>query len=171
MGNISSGQQHGIPEVPNHLDPTTQMFLRQLKAAVVKNAGSPIPARPTSKIVITPIAGGNIIQWVMTDADSYKVYAAATDDISQATVLDAGQSNEFQHLVGAAAVKRFYWVQSCKGGVERNTPPVGPQSGTTLALGAGATVPSPPLSPDVPVIDLVTGHTQRSISARVPDLE
>lgn len=168
--NVNSGQQHGIGAVPNNLDPTTRTFLAQIKNALVKTAGSPVAARKVTNVKVTPGAFSNTIQYTMTDADYYTIYASPTNDISKATILDAGKSNEFNHFVGAPAITRFYWVQACVTSVEKNSDPVGPISGTSLASGTSAPVPTPPPSPDIPVIDSTTGQVSRSGGRNVPSI-
>lgn len=168
--NVNSGQQHGIGSVPTTLDPTTRTFLAQVKNAVVKISGSPVAARQVTNLKVTPGAFSNTIQYTMTDADTYTIYASPTNDISQSAILDAGKSNEFNHFVGAAGVTRFYWVQACVNSVEKNSDPVGPVSGVSLASGASAPVPLPPPSPDIPVVDLTTGKVNRTGGRNVPSI-
>ena len=154
----SSPQQHGIPEVPNHLDPTTQTFLRQLKIAVLKKVGDGVPARPiiNGKVIPGPLA--NTVQWTRTDADYYMVYSSPTNDITKATSHDVGDSQQFTDYTGAKDVTRFYWVQACKENVARDPDPISVGSGKSLDSTVAAPIPTPPLSPDRSGSDTVSGH-------------
>lgn len=160
MANTNSGQQHSIMAVPSHLDPQTRNLLNQMRDAIIKKGTDPAQARTIPTLIVTPAALSNVLQWTMTDADSYTVFASRTNDISAASIIDVGNSNTFHHFVGNSGVTVFYWVQSIRSTVSVNSPPFGPKSGITLAAGATVTVPPPPPPSDAPAIDPGTGHVR-----------
>jgi hypothetical protein len=151
--------RHGVREVPvNEPDWRTQRrLLTDMREAIIQNNDSRTPPRDPSNLQVTPLPGGNRVSFTRSDADYYILYYATTRDHSTAVAIDLGGGNEFNHLRGKGTEELFYWVQGFKhNGKSSNL--VGPNSGTTLALGTNATLPLPPPSDDAPIKDDTTGR-------------
>lgn len=147
----------GIREVPNDFPAHQRNFLSDLRNAVVRLQSSVTPTRPPTNLKVTPIAAANVIQFTRSDGDAYVVYSSPTADITKATAYQIGSVQQFTEQLGAGGVKRFYWVSAVKAATGTTSALTGPVSATTLAIGAAATVPTPPPATDSPETDASTG--------------
>lgn len=123
--------------------------MQALRNNVIKILPSRIPPRQISNLKVTPVAGGNYIQFSKSDGDNYAVYVNTTANFDTAAARDVGQSPTYVDNVGDGGKTRYYWVVAKKSG-QPDSQPFGPVSGTTLALGTSATVPTPPPASDSP---------------------
>lgn len=129
-----------LPDVPHTGNVALDDYLNQLHNAVMPIIAAAQPPNLPSNLTVTPIAGGNVIQFTRSNGTSYNLYMSNSPDRSTATQQNLGTANSWTDNVGAGAVKRYYWVeglnaQNLSSGI------TSPKSGTTLALGAAATVP------------------------------
>lgn len=146
----------GVPEVPHNIDPTTRRLLQQVRTSTLNAQGSRQPPGPVTNFKVTPIAGGNVLQWTRpADSDRCVVYINSTPSLNGAIPLDVGVSTTFTDNVGVPAVTRYYWVMPMKAQMAGQISP--PQKGTTLAPGAGSSVPNPPPETDVVTRDTSLG--------------
>lgn len=149
----------GISEVPNHLDVPTRRFLTQIRNAILKGQESRTPPTNPSNVKVTPIGGGNIIQFSRgSDADNTILYIGTTADFGSAVPVPLGLAVQYTDNVGQGGVTKWYWLKSMRGLLQAPAA-VGGYSGATLALGTGVSVPAPPPPSDVPVVDGKTGKT------------
>lgn len=129
-----------LPEVPRTEDAALYDYLTKLHAAVTPLISAAQPPNLPSSFTVTPIAGGNVVQFSRSNGVSFNLYLSNTPDRSAATQQNLGTGNSWTDNVGVGAVKRYYWVEALnQSGVSSGV--VGPKSGVTLALGATATVP------------------------------
>lgn len=155
----------GIPEVPVDITSKEQLrqFLSDLRETVVGLRGTTqLPSSPTN-FKVTPMAFANLLQWTNGDnADGVDVLWSATPDISTATQIDVGLSNQHLDYVGADAVKRYYWIRSydksAPAGTISTSLVVGPIAGTTLASGTATATPTPPPAGTQLVKHPITGY-------------
>lgn len=129
-----------LPEVPRVDDAGLFDYLTRLHAAVLPLISAAQPPNLPTNLTVTPIAGGNVIQFTRSNGVSFNLYLSDSPDRAKATQQNLGSGNSWTDNVGVGGVKRYYWVealnqQGASSGV------VGVKSGTTLALGATATVP------------------------------
>jgi hypothetical protein len=120
--------------------------MSDVKQAIDYLLSASAPPQPPTNLSVTPIAGANVIQFSRSNATNFRVYASPTLDRSKATVTDLGTNNSFTHALGAGGVDQYYWLEAISSSSSTPSSLVGPVKGTTLALGASATV-TPPLSP------------------------
>lgn len=136
---------------------TTLQDLSQNTTALL---GSMVPPRQPTNLKVTAIAFGAVVQFTPTDGDYSEVLAGNTKAIEQATVYNVGTSQQFTDSVGKSGVARYYWVRAVNqispGSLIRS-PAAGPATVTTLASGAAATIPPPPVAGDQLVLDQTTG--------------
>lgn len=129
-----------LPEVPRVDDPALYDYLTRLHAAVVPLVSASQPPNLPSSLTVTPIAGGNVVQFSRSNGVSFNLYLSDTPDRAAATQQNLGTGNSWTDAVGVGGKKRYYWVEAVnQNGLSSGV--VGPRSGVTLALGATATVP------------------------------
>lgn len=144
---------HGIPEVPSSFSVAERLFLSHLRNNVIQLLPSRVPPRAPTNLKVTPVAGGNYIQFTKSDGDDYVVYAGSTGELAKATPNDVKLSSAYVDNIGQGGVARFYWVKAKKQG-QPDSDILGPVSGVTLALNVPTVVPpAPPLS-DSPSNDI-----------------
>lgn len=151
-----STQRHAIGEVPHDLPVHHRKFFTEIRNAIVQLQGSKVPPRAPTNLAIVPIAGGNAIQFTRSDGDYYRLYVSNSPDFGAANVIDLGDTGQYSHVFGEAAITKFYWVKAFKSS-GMPSDPAGPLSGTSLALNTGTTVPTPPPGTDTPSEDTFTG--------------
>lgn len=156
----------GIPEVPMDLTAHEELrqFLLNMRQAVVDLRGPQSQAGAAmtgpSNLKVTPQSFGNLIQWTRgLHADGTEVLWNSTPSLANAVVVDVGSSQQHVDMVGAANVKRYYWVRSYDHHSKSVTTEVGPISGVTLASGSAVAFPTPPPAGQSLVTDSTTGHT------------
>lgn len=139
-------QKTTLPNVPAGLDPALYDYLSQLHAVVVTmQTTNQAPAIP-SNLTVTPIAGGNVIQFTRSSGLSYNLYLADTSNRAAATQVNLGSAATYTDNVGTGGKLRYYWLEALNG--QGLSSGVGsPRSGTTLALGTpAAPLKTPPQS-------------------------
>lgn len=148
----------GIMDVPASIrDPQLRRFLMDMRNAVVTMQASLTVPRDISNLRVTPVAGGNVIDFTRSDADQYLLYWSTTPKLGDAQTVDMGVSSSHHHNYARDGVKIYYWVRAVKkSGVASEF--VGPKSGTTLALNVNTTLPTPPPGSDDPVVDETDGR-------------
>jgi hypothetical protein len=137
-------------------------LLQDLRRAVVELQSSSVPPGSVSNLKATAKAGGVILQFTRSDADSYILYTNTVPEISGAVRIDLGLANEYSDDIGQAAVKKFYWIKAKKGQME--SPLVGPVHATSLALGTAITFPVPPPASQQPAKSDETNEVQVGMS-------
>lgn len=146
-----------IPEIP--LDPSISSSLRAALEAMrntIQVLQAAVAPRPPSNLVVTPVDFGNIIQFTRSDAHEYLLYVSTTGSLADATVRPIGDIAQYTDYVGKSGITLTYWVAAKSG--ELISDPTGPKSGTTLASGVAATVPTPPPATDNAAADVDTGR-------------
>lgn len=129
-----------LPEVPRVDDPALYDYLTRLHQAVLPLVSASQPPNLPGSLTVTPIAGGNVIQFSRSNGVSFNLYLSDSPDRAKATQQNLGTGNSWTDSVGVGGHKRYYWVEALnQNGLSSGT--VGPKSGVTLALGATATVP------------------------------
>lgn len=129
-----------LPEVPTGIDPALYNYLTLLHQAVVPIIAAQQPPNLVSSLTVTPIAGGNVIQFSRSNGVSFNLYLSDTPDRAAATQQNLQTANSWTDAVGIGGKLRYYWVEALnQSGASSGL--VGPKSGTTLALGATATIP------------------------------
>lgn len=114
------------------------------------------PATTTGAPRVTPIAAALVVDFERTDADKYLVYHSTTASFADAAAVDVGVSSRWFDQVGNGGITKTYWIVPVKNNVSGQQSP--PASGTSLAIGAPAAVPSPLPPNDTPVKSDETGH-------------
>lgn len=129
-----------LPEVPRTQDAALNDYLTQLHAAVMPLIEAAQPPNLPSSLTVTPIAGGNVVQFTRSNGVSFNLYMGDSPDRAKAAQQNMGSGNSWTDNVGAGAVKRYYWVEALnQNGLSSGLTP--PRSGTTLALGSPSAVP------------------------------
>lgn len=147
--------KRNIREIPKNIPPEMRGFLQDVRETLLDIRGALSAPRQPIQFTGTAIPGGALLTWVMTDADTYEILWNSTPNISGASVVEAGNSGQWQDGMGAANVTRYYWLRAKKStGVV--APIVGPVKVTSAALGAGVTLPVPPPASDRLVLNQTT---------------
>jgi hypothetical protein len=143
--------QNGIPEVPIDCSPQMRKFLTAMRNAVLRQSGfSHTQPRTPANLTVTPIAGGNYIQFTKTDGDRYVLLWSRTPTVADAISVDLVLSPSYPHVIGEPAVTIYYWVKAKKTGAP-DSALSDMKQGTTLAMGAATTIPEAPPQGDTPV--------------------
>lgn len=155
-----------LKTVPQDLPVHHQQFLTDLRNAVLELQGSHSPANIPTNLKVTPVAGGNVVQFTRgTNAAGHTLYMASFPNFAAATPVQLGQNAQHIDSVGIGGVLRYYWVRSFDGTGKGSTL-VGPISSRTLALGATATVSKPPPPSSPLAVDATTGQLVGGIITR-----
>jgi hypothetical protein len=143
----------GIGEIPSNIDPQLRRVLQSIRNNLVKVQQGVLPPGDPANLQVTPIAGGNVVQFTRAnDADNTVLYMGNLSDISAATPVPLGLSVKYTDNVGKGAVTRFYWIRSMRGLlIAQNI--IGPVKGISLALGVNATLPVTPIASDLQLKD------------------
>lgn len=156
-----------LPQVPQVADAGLQQWVNAMHEVV---SGLVYPAQvpnAPSGLVVTPIAGGNVIQFTRSNALSYALYMGHSPDRAAAVQIDLRSSNQFTDNVGSAGVKRYYWVV----GLNQNgalSSVLGPGSGVTLPLGAPASIPVLPVQAQRQVFDVTINRNRPALPTTDP---
>jgi hypothetical protein len=148
----------GIPEVPLHLDQTTQQFLQALRTQVIKLRSSQAPVAIPSNFKVTAQAFSNTLQFTRVPlADYYEVLWSSSPNMNGAHVVDIGNSAQWTDNVGQTGITRYYAVRARlnTGARSLNTQIA---KSTTLPSATGVNPPDPPIPNKILVIDQLTGH-------------
>lgn len=151
----------GHPALPRNVSPDQDLFNRWALNRIINLEAELIPPTRVTNFRVTPIAGGNIIDFTRCDGDNYILYLNTTASTDGAVRVELGQANRYTDNVGQASVKKYYAVKAKKGRLEGL--PSDWKSGTTLALGAGITAPEPPPSTETPFTDQQTDAVEVGI--------
>jgi len=151
--------RHGIPEIPYDVsDPIAlRRSLSEMRNALLRIESSRQPPAAPTNLAVTPVAGGNVVQFTRSGADRYILYASKNADIGNAVAIDLGLAVQYQDDVGKSAVARYYWVKGIRGDMSSDF--AGPVTGTTLALTTEATLPAAPPAFSSPTTSDATGKT------------
>jgi len=125
-----------------------RMLLQDMRTALLSLQSSVMPPSPITNLKATGKAGGAIIQFTRSDADSYILYTNTVPEIGTAVRVDIGLANEYSDDIGAGSVKKYYWVKAKKNQIESTL--VGPVNATSLALGSSISFPTPPPGTQMP---------------------
>jgi hypothetical protein len=147
----------GIRPVPIGVEPALRAHLNDMRQVVLKLQGAQEPPGPVVNLAITPLPGGNLLQWTTVDADYYQILWGNSPDISKATQAFVGPGNQYADIFGAVAT-RWYWVWSLKNNGQRSVVPAGPVSGMSGALVTAVIPPIVPPPGDPLVIDERVGY-------------
>lgn len=148
-----------IGEVPSNIPVEHRRFLTQLRNAVVQMQGQTQPPAGPTNFIVTPIAGGNVIQFTReVSADNTVLYSSPTASLNDAGLhANLGYSTSYTDNVGQGSVTKYYWLRSYRGPTQGAI--VGPVKGTTLALGTSTTLPANPPESSLSVTNSQTGNT------------
>lgn len=133
-------------------------FLQDIHKALSVLQSSIMPPAPVTNLVATAKAGGVIVQFTRSDGDQFILYANTTPNLNGAVRVDLALQAEYVDEVGAAAVKKYYWVKAKRGQIESTI--AGPVSATTLALGTPITPPVAPAATQTPARSDETGNVE-----------
>jgi hypothetical protein len=145
----------GIRPVPIGIDAALRGHLTDMRQVVLRLQGAQEPPRVVPNFTVTPLPGGNLLQWTTTDADYYQVLWSADPNIAHANQVFAGGGSQYTDYFGAVA-KRWYWIYSWKNNGARSILPAGPQAQTSGALGTPVVPPTPPTPGDQQIVDIRT---------------
>lgn len=156
-----------MPALPQVSDPQLQQWIEGLHEVVGNLQAATVAPNPPSSLTVTPVAGGNVIQFTRSNAQSYALYAGDTSDRSKAVQVDLRSSNSYTDTLGVGGSLRYYWVV----GLAQSGQPsaiLGPKTGTTLALGTPAS-PLPVVPPSyAQVYDTTLGRNRPVVSITDP---
>lgn len=130
--------QTKIRDVPIVQDPGLRNFLSDMKRAVEEIQPTSVPPQAPTGLKVTPIAGGNVVQFTRSNATNFRLYHSTTSDRGAAVIVDLGSNNSYTDSVGDGGIQKWYWVEAVNS--QSVSAIVGPSTGTTLALGTPATV-------------------------------
>jgi hypothetical protein len=111
---------------------------------------------------VTPIAGGNIIQFTRSNATNFRLYASPTPDRSHSISVDLGSNNQWTHNLGKGGVSQYYWVEALSHISNLPSKAVGPVQGTSLLLASPSTV-TPPSQPSYATVFDTTIGVRRPV--------
>lgn len=153
-----------LPTPPTVADQSLQDWIDGIHKAVSNlTQASVAPSTPTG-LAITPIAGGNVIQFTRSNAVRTTLYMSNLPDRASAAQVDLGPSNTYTDNVGVGGQVRYYWVQGVStAGIP--SPVSGVRSGTTLALTAPNPVVPIAVQSFARVFDVTLDRTRPVISA------
>lgn len=146
----------GIPEAPHDLPWHWREAWNAMRNAILELRPSQIPPTPPTNVTVTPMAGGNLVQFTRSDGDQYVLYWNDIPSVNGSIRIDLGQANEYLHEIGAVGVRIYYWIKAKKGQMESVLS--GVKTGTTLALGTVVVPPEPPAASEFPVTSDETGE-------------
>lgn len=133
-----------LPRKPRVNDPYLQKWIDHVHDFIKTQPNRQIsaPGAP-SNLRVNPGPGQNHLTFTGgRGATGHIILASPTPTWDPTTpgssIFDIGQSTEFPHVTGRANVAHFYWVVATRDGL-KSDPPVGPVSGTTLALNVALT--------------------------------
>lgn len=130
------------------LDLATRDFLQSLRDAVIEAQGSLAPPEAVENLRVTPIAGGNLVEFTRTNAVSYVLFWNTVPNFNTASPIPIQLDARYEHIIGAGSVKIHYWIRARQPSGQEVI--VGPESGITLALGTPVTPPTPPAPGTIP---------------------
>lgn len=133
-----------IPAVPVVQDTTLASWMQAIHDVVKGLQQTVTPPQVPTGITVTPIGGGNVIQFTRSNATNVRLYHSTSADRSRAVIVDLGSNNGWTDTVGEGGVKKWYWLESVNS--TSISALAGPFIGTTLALGTPATI-SPTAAP------------------------
>lgn len=152
----------GITEVPTRIDPGDPLFRRmltELRSTVLELRSGLAPLTNPTNFKGTALSFGVLLQWTrVPNADGYEILWNMSPSLSGATVVDVGNSPQWQDNVGNTNITKFYWVRAYRRSNGIRSAESGPQKVTTLASGTGVNVPIPPPPSSILVVDQNTGH-------------
>lgn len=156
-----------MPALPQIADPQLQQWAQGIHDVVSGLQAATLAPNAPSDLRVTPIAGGNVVQFTRSNAQSYTLYAGSSPDQSTATQVTLGTSNTYTENLGTPGTLRYYWVVGLS---QSGTPStlLGPKSGTTLALGTPA-APLPTVAASyAQVYDTTIGRNRPVIATTDP---
>jgi hypothetical protein len=109
-------QRTQIPEVPKNIDRPLYAFLSALRRGLLEMSASVSPPDAVTNLKATGKAGGIIIEFTRSDADSYTLLRNASKKLDGATQVDLGNSNRYVDEVGASVTTMYYWIRAKNGG-------------------------------------------------------
>lgn len=159
----------GIPEIPIQNDwPGLRRALSEMRNVLRGQQASQnnpvaaassianVPARPITNLRITPVAGGNVVDFTRSDGDTYTLYWSTSKDFALAVTVELGQSNTYNDNLGSGGVTRYYWIRARRQNGQDSSL-VGPVAGMALTLGSATTLPKPLPATDFPAMDRSRG--------------
>lgn len=151
-----------IREIPLNFDwPEVRRLLQDLRRTVLDSATPPIGV---TNLRATGKAYSILVQWTVDDADKWYLWASDTPNISEAVLIDVGNSNQWVDDVGQTGKKRYYWMVSQKGANLLNT--VGPVNATSVDFNVPVPTPDPPPAQDDGGTDYTTDRLPRQGGGR-----
>ena len=129
-----------IRSVPITQDSNLSGFLSDIKKVAEHLLSGSAPPQAPVGLKVTPIAGGNVVQFTRSNATNFRLYAGSTNDRSSARIIDLGSNNQYTDNLGDGGVDQWYWLEALSQTSSTPSDVVGPVKGTSLALGTSATV-------------------------------
>lgn len=129
-----------IRDVPVTADPSLAGFLSDIKKGMDHLLSGSAPPQAPVGLKVTPIAGGNVVQFTRSNATNFRLYASPTNDRGSARIVDLGSNNQYTDNLGDGGVLQYYWLEALSQTSSAPSPVVGPVSATTLPLGTPAVV-------------------------------
>lgn len=162
-------QQTKLPTPPTVSDQALQDWINGVHSVITNlSAASVAPNAPTS-LQVTPIAGGNVIQFTRSNAARYVLFMSDTPDRAKASQVDLGPTNTYTDNVGVGAKLRYYWAQGLStNGIPSTLSAL--KSGTTLALGTPNPVIPIPVQSFAQVFDTALDRNRPVIATTDPNV-
>ena len=159
------GADFGLPTLPMGVPLDQQRFNEGVLSALKNLQSALIPPTMVSNMRVTPIAGGNIIDFTRSDGESYTLYINTTGSINGAQRIDLGLANRYTNDLGQGGITRYYAIEAKTGNVHGSLSPW--VAGTTLALGTAITTPTPPPATEFPFMDQETDATEVAVPSGI----
>lgn len=153
----------GKPALPRGVPLDQQLFNQWLLNQVTALQAAMIPASMVTNLRVTPVAGGNLVDFTRSDGDAYTLYVNSTPSVNNSLRVDLGVANRYTDDLGQGSIKRYYAVKAKKGTVPGTLS--GWVSGTTLALGTPIVTPEPPPATAFPFTDQQTDSVEIAVPA------
>jgi len=151
-------QKIQIREVPKNIDGGLYKFLVDMRNSVLRMSASVVPPGAVTNLTATGKAGGAIIEFTRSDADSYTIIRNTSKSLDGSTQIEIGNSNRYVDDVGASSQTIYYWVRTKKGAIEGYT--AGPVSAITLGLATEITPGEPPPGSGYPARNVETEQVE-----------
>lgn len=162
-------QQPKMPTLPTVADQALQDWITGVHAVIANLSVTVVAPNAPTSLQVTPIAGGNVIQFTRSNAVQYVLFMADTPDRAKAAQVNLGTSNSYTDNVGVGAKLRYYWVQGLSNnGIPSTLSPL--RSGTTLALGTANPVIPIPVQSFAQVFDTTLDRNRPVIATTDPNV-
>jgi hypothetical protein len=152
---MSIKTKFSIPEPPSDMPGNHRAWATAITNVLRQVQGISAPPNQVPTPRITPVGGGNIVDFQRTNGQKYILYHSTSGNIADAGQIDLGLGNRYFDATGTGGVNKTYWVVAQNGGLSALQSP--PGAAMSLDPGASATIPDP-LPPVTPTRSPITGR-------------